>query len=53
MPSLEVSGLKGSLHRGIYSHVTPAMTARITNSLQARWQATHSPGQRRSHLHAA
>jgi hypothetical protein len=32
--------------RGVYSHVTPVMIARITTSLQARWQAshvTHSP----------
>jgi hypothetical protein len=40
--------------RGIYSHVTPVMIARITNGLQARWQASHNPAptaQRR--LHAA
>jgi hypothetical protein len=29
--------------RGVYSHVTPVMIARITNSLQARWQASHAP----------
>lgn len=27
--------------RGVYSHVTPVMIARITTSLQARWQASH------------
>jgi integrase len=30
--------------RGIYSHVTPVMIARVTNALQARWQAGHAPG---------
>jgi integrase len=29
--------------RGIYSHVTPVMTARITNSLQGRWTTSHAP----------
>ncbi len=40
--------------RGVYSHVTPVMIARITDSLQARWQASHaaSPLPQR-HLHAA
>ena len=39
--------------RGIYSHVTPAMTARITNSLEARWQVTHNPAlSSQRHLHA-
>ncbi|WP_067503494.1 site-specific integrase [Actinoplanes sp. TFC3] len=40
--------------RGIYSHVTPVMIARIINSLEDRWQdsrsSTHPP---RRHLHAA
>ena len=40
--------------RGVYSHVTPVMIARITNSLQARWQASHSPApQQQRHRHAA
>jgi integrase len=40
--------------RGVYSHVTPVMTARITNSLQARWQASHAPTPiTQRHLHAA
>jgi integrase len=40
--------------RGVYSHVTPVMIARITTSLQARWQASHAatPLPQR-HLHAA
>jgi integrase len=29
--------------RGVYSHVTPVMTARITDSLQTRWTASHHP----------
>ena len=40
--------------RGVYSHVTPVMIARITNSLQARWQASHTPTPLpQRHLHAA
>jgi integrase len=40
--------------RGIYSHVTPAMTARITNQLQARWYAAQSPtAAQPRYLHAA
>jgi hypothetical protein len=40
--------------RGVYSHVTPVMTARITNSLQARWHASHAPTPiTQRHLHAA
>jgi integrase len=40
--------------RGIYSHVTPTMIARITNSLQARWQASREPNELpKRHLHAA
>jgi integrase len=39
--------------RGVYSHVTPVMIARITDSLQARWQASHDHPHPRRHLHAA
>jgi integrase len=40
--------------RGIYSHVTPIMIARITNSLETRWQASHTPRPApQRHLHAA
>jgi hypothetical protein len=40
--------------RGVYSHVTPFMIARITTSLQARWQASHAPTPLpQRHLHAA
>jgi integrase len=39
---------------GIYSHVTPAMTARVTNRLQARWTAAQSPTHTQPrHLYAA
>jgi integrase len=40
--------------RGIYSHVAPAMIARITTSLEARWQTTQPPAPTpQRHLHAA
>jgi integrase len=40
--------------RGVYGHVTPVMIARITNSIQARWQASHTPtSTAQRHLHAA
>lgn len=40
--------------RGIYSHVTPAMIARITNRLQARWQASRErDALPQRHLYAA
>lgn len=40
--------------RGIYSHVTPAMIARIANGMQTRWNCCHpsSPARQR-HLYAA
>jgi integrase len=40
--------------RGIYSHVTPVMIARVTNALQARRQAGPAPaGTAPRRLHAA
>jgi integrase len=39
--------------RGVYSHVTPVMIARITTSHQARWHASHEHPHPQRHLHAA
>lgn len=39
--------------RGIYSHVTPTMTADITRALETRWQATQPTTTRHRHLRAA
>jgi integrase len=41
-------------HTHVYSHVTPIMIARITNSLEARWRAGHEHAQTTHQgLHAA
>jgi integrase len=40
--------------RGIYSHVTPTMTARLVAGLQTRWKASHPPAPAaKRHLRAA
>ncbi|MBF9129142.1 tyrosine-type recombinase/integrase, partial [Plantactinospora sp. S1510] len=39
--------------RGIYSHVTPAMTQDITRALQDRWQTTQPITTKHRHLRAA